>query len=98
MKWVASFLTLLLGSAQVDDTWAFGAAVESVQLPVDNDDYLPSQKPTWEGESASNREPVLVVSNPPTADSSLIRWTVADEWCLAAPFTDSLYVFMSLQI
>jgi hypothetical protein len=96
MKWVASFLTLLLGSAQVDDAWTFAAAVQSVQLPSDNDDYLPSQKQTEE--SAPHREPVLVASNPRTADFSLVRWAVPAEWRLAAPFTDSLYVFMSLQI
>jgi hypothetical protein len=98
MKWITYFLILFLGWAQADDAWTFAGVVESVQFPADNDEYLPSPMQTWKEESAPQKEPVLVPSNLRTVDFSLFRSAVPAEWRLAAPLTDSLYVFMSLQI
>jgi hypothetical protein len=97
MKWVPYILILLLVSAQVDDSWTFAAPGESFQFNPDNDEYLPSQKPTWEEESSSRRQPVLVVVNRRLANISLFRLAAPATWHLATPVTDSLY-FMSLQI
>jgi hypothetical protein len=97
MKRFASFLILLLLSAQLDDYWAIAPPLASATLADDDNEYLPSQRRARE--ESADQKAAFADLQPRLADVPSERRALPFERNPATPFTPPpLYVLMSLQI
>jgi hypothetical protein len=100
MKLLAYLLLIVMGAAQVDDTWAVEPVSSTASFADVDDAYLPVQRRLDQEEAASPRQTRAVVGLvPPSAPFPPFRGGAPLQRNLTAPSAPlPLYLLVSLQI